>query len=33
MHLKRVIAEMGGKDTVVVDKGYDLELAVQSIFA
>jgi 1-pyrroline-5-carboxylate dehydrogenase len=33
MHLKRVIAEMGGKDTVVVDKDADLELAAQSIFA
>lgn len=33
MHLKRVIAEMGGKDTVVVDKDCDLELAAQSIFA
>jgi len=32
-HLKRVIAEMGGKDTVVVDKDADLELAAQSIFA
>lgn len=31
-HLKRVIAEMGGKDTVVVDKDCDLELAAQSIF-
>ncbi|HHW36681.1 MAG TPA: L-glutamate gamma-semialdehyde dehydrogenase [Bacillales bacterium] len=31
-HLKRVIAEMGGKDTVVVDKDADLELAAQSIF-
>lgn len=29
--LKRVIAEMGGKDTVVVDKDADLELAAQSI--
>ncbi len=29
--LKRVIAEMGGKDTVVVDKEADLELAAQSI--
>jgi 1-pyrroline-5-carboxylate dehydrogenase len=33
MHLKRVIAEMGGKDTVVVDKDCDIELAAQSIFA
>jgi 1-pyrroline-5-carboxylate dehydrogenase len=33
MHLKRVIAEMGGKDTVDVDKDCDLELAAQSIFA
>lgn len=32
-HLKRVIAEMGGKDTVVVDKDCDLELAAQSIFS
>ncbi|MBM7662189.1 1-pyrroline-5-carboxylate dehydrogenase [Bacillus mesophilus] len=32
-HLKRVIAEMGGKDTVVVDQDCDLELAAQSIFA
>ncbi|QGQ45074.1 L-glutamate gamma-semialdehyde dehydrogenase [Metabacillus sediminilitoris] len=32
-HLKRVIAEMGGKDTVVVDKDCDIELAAQSIFA
>ncbi|WP_017727053.1 L-glutamate gamma-semialdehyde dehydrogenase [Halalkalibacterium ligniniphilum] len=31
MHLKRVIVEMGGKDTVVVDKDADLELAAQSI--
>lgn len=31
-HLKRVIAEMGGKDTVVVDKDCDIELAAQSIF-
>jgi 1-pyrroline-5-carboxylate dehydrogenase len=31
-HLKRVIAEMGGKDTVVVDKGVDVELAADSIF-
>ncbi len=29
--LKRVIAEMGGKDTVVVDKDADLDLAVSSI--
>ncbi|XQY92990.1 L-glutamate gamma-semialdehyde dehydrogenase [Metabacillus sp. HB246100] len=32
-HLKRVIAEMGGKDTVVVDSDCDIELAAQSIFA
>ncbi|TSB44993.1 L-glutamate gamma-semialdehyde dehydrogenase [Alkalicoccobacillus porphyridii] len=32
-HLKQVIAEMGGKDTVVVDKDGDVELAAQSIFA
>lgn len=31
-HLKRVIAEMGGKDTVVVDEDADIELAAQSIF-
>jgi len=31
--LKRVIAEMGGKDTVIVDKEADLELAAQSIVA
>lgn len=30
-HLKRVIVEMGGKNTVVVDKNADLELAAQSI--
>ncbi|RBW69072.1 L-glutamate gamma-semialdehyde dehydrogenase [Bacillus taeanensis] len=30
-HLKRVIAEMGGKDTVVVDKDADLDLAAESI--
>jgi 1-pyrroline-5-carboxylate dehydrogenase len=29
--LKRVIAEMGGKDTIVVDDSADLELAAQSI--
>ena len=29
--LKRVIAEMGGKDTIVVDSEADLELAAQSI--
>ena len=29
--LKRVIAEMGGKDTMVVDNDADLELAAQSI--
>lgn len=29
--LKRVIAEMGGKDTIVVDENADLELAAQSI--
>lgn len=29
--LKRVITEMGGKDTIVVDKEGDLELAAQSI--
>lgn len=31
--LKRVIAEMGGKDTIVVDSDADLELAAQSIVA
>ncbi|MBD8037836.1 L-glutamate gamma-semialdehyde dehydrogenase [Solibacillus sp. A46] len=31
MWIKRVIAEMGGKDTIVVDKDADLELAAQSI--
>src|SRR5690606_13278599 len=31
--LKRVIAEMGGKDTIVVDKDADLELAATSIVA
>ncbi|UOE93558.1 L-glutamate gamma-semialdehyde dehydrogenase [Alkalihalobacillus sp. LMS39] len=30
-HLKRVIVEMGGKDTVVVDNEADLDLAAQSI--
>ncbi|SDC57967.1 L-glutamate gamma-semialdehyde dehydrogenase [Shouchella lonarensis] len=30
-HLKRVIVEMGGKDTVVVDNEADLELAAESI--
>lgn len=29
--MKRLIAEMGGKDTIVVDKEADLELAAQSI--
>ena len=29
--LKRVIAEMGGKDTIVVDNEADLEIAAQSI--
>lgn len=29
--LKRVIAEMGGKDTIIVDQDADLELAAQSI--
>lgn len=29
--IKRVIAEMGGKDTIVVDKEADLDLAAQSI--
>lgn len=31
--LKRVIAEMGGKDTMVIDSEADLELAAQSIVA
>ncbi len=31
--LKRVIAEMGGKDTIVVDSSADVELAAQSIVA
>ncbi|HLO11662.1 MAG TPA: L-glutamate gamma-semialdehyde dehydrogenase, partial [Pseudoneobacillus sp.] len=31
--MKRVIAEMGGKDTIVVDNEADLELAAQSIVA
>ncbi|MFS0559894.1 L-glutamate gamma-semialdehyde dehydrogenase [Terribacillus sp. 179-K 1B1 HS] len=30
-HLKRVIAEMGGKDTVVVDEDADIELAADAI--
>ncbi|WP_174614500.1 L-glutamate gamma-semialdehyde dehydrogenase [Virgibacillus ihumii] len=30
-HLKRVIVEMGGKDTVVVDKEADIDVAVESI--
>jgi len=30
-HLKRVVAEMGGKDTIIVDNDADLELAAQSI--
>lgn len=30
-HLKRVLAEMGGKDTVVVDKDADVETAVNAI--
>lgn len=30
-HLKRVIVEMGGKDTVVVDRDADLDLAAESI--
>jgi 1-pyrroline-5-carboxylate dehydrogenase len=29
--LKRVIAEMGGKDTVVIDRDVDIDLAVESI--
>ncbi|MDQ0340990.1 1-pyrroline-5-carboxylate dehydrogenase [Caldalkalibacillus uzonensis] len=31
IHLKRVIAEMGGKDTIVVDKESDLDLAAKAI--
>lgn len=31
--LKRVIAELGGKDAIVVDSGSDLELAAESIVA
>ena len=31
--MKRLIAEMGGKDTIVVDREADLELAAQSIVA
>ncbi|WP_027408849.1 L-glutamate gamma-semialdehyde dehydrogenase [Anoxybacteroides tepidamans] len=31
--LKRVIAEMGGKDAIIVDKDADIELAAQSIVA
>ena len=30
-HLKRVIAEMGGKDTIIVDSEGDLDLAADSI--
>lgn len=30
-HLKTVVAEMGGKDTIIVDKEADLDLAAQSI--
>lgn len=30
-HLKRVIAEMGGKDTIIVDKEADLDLAAEAI--
>ncbi|MFC2949794.1 L-glutamate gamma-semialdehyde dehydrogenase [Virgibacillus sediminis] len=30
-HLKRVIAEMGGKDTIIVDDNADLDLAAESI--
>ncbi|MFB5660389.1 L-glutamate gamma-semialdehyde dehydrogenase [Alteribacillus sp. HJP-4] len=32
-HLKRVIIEMGGKDTVVVDEDADLETAVEAVVA
>ncbi|MBO8172579.1 MAG: L-glutamate gamma-semialdehyde dehydrogenase [Bacillaceae bacterium] len=31
--IKRVIAEMGGKDTIIVDKEADLDLAAQNIMA
>ncbi|WP_085991615.1 L-glutamate gamma-semialdehyde dehydrogenase [Oceanobacillus senegalensis] len=30
-HLKRVVAEMGGKDTIIVDKDADLDLAADAI--
>ncbi|RYG73689.1 L-glutamate gamma-semialdehyde dehydrogenase [Lentibacillus lipolyticus] len=30
-HLKRVVAEMGGKDTIIVDNDADLDLAAKSI--
>ena len=30
-HLKRVVAEMGGKDTIIVDKEADLDLAAEAI--
>ena len=30
-HLKRVVAEMGGKDTIIVDETADLDLAAESI--
>ncbi|GLO65793.1 MULTISPECIES: L-glutamate gamma-semialdehyde dehydrogenase [Oceanobacillus] len=30
-HLKRVVAEMGGKDTIIVDESADLDLAAESI--
>lgn len=30
-HLKRVIAEMGGKDTIIVDRDADLDLAAEAI--
>ena len=30
-HLKRVIAEMGGKDTIVVDSEADLDIATDAI--
>ena len=30
-HLKRVIAEMGGKDTIVVDSEADLDVATDAI--
>jgi 1-pyrroline-5-carboxylate dehydrogenase len=31
--IKRVVAEMGGKDSIVVDSGVDLDAAVEGVFA